>query len=295
MGMKYGDPANPLLVSCRSGARKSMPGMMETVLNVGLCSATIPGLIKKTGNERFVYDAYRRLIMMYSDVVMEKAEDIEPAEGKGIRVQLEHMMDDMKKAEGLQVRHRPDGRRPEEAVRAVQGQGQGSPGQARSPTSRWSSSGAASARCSRAGTASGPSPTAASKAFRDEWGTACNVQSMVFGNMGDSSATGVAFTRNPATGENKFYGEWLVNAQGEDVVAGIRTPNPLNEATKNEQNKHLPSLETAMPGLYKELVRHPHAGSKSTTTTCRTSSSRSRKASSTCSSAATASGPAPPP
>ncbi len=87
----------------------------------------------------------------------------------------------------------------------------------------------------------------------EEWGTACNVQSMVFGNMGDDSATGVAFSRNPATGENKFYGEWLVNAQGEDVVAGIRTPNPLNEATKNEQNKHLSSLETEMPGLYKEL------------------------------------------
>ena len=130
MGMKYGDPADPLLMSCRSGARKSMPGMMETVLNVGLCSATIPGLIKKTGNERFVYDAYRRLIMMYSDVVMEKAEGIEPAEGKGIRVQLEHLMADMKKAKGVRGRHRPDGRRPEEAVRAVQGQGQGSPGQA---------------------------------------------------------------------------------------------------------------------------------------------------------------------
>ena len=103
MGMKYGDPENPLLVSCRSGARKSMPGMMETVLNVGLCSATIPGLIKKTGNERFVYDAYRRLIMMYSDVVMEKAEDIEPAEGKGIRVQLEHLMDALKKAKGYKA------------------------------------------------------------------------------------------------------------------------------------------------------------------------------------------------
>ncbi len=100
MGMKFGDPADPLLLSCRSGARKSMPGMMETVLNVGLCSATIPGLIKKTGNERFVYDAYRRLIMMYSDVVMEKAEDIEPAEGKGIRVQLEHIMAEHEEGEG---------------------------------------------------------------------------------------------------------------------------------------------------------------------------------------------------
>jgi len=98
MGMKFGDAENPLLVSCRSGARQSMPGMMETVLNVGLCPATIPGLVKKSGNERFVYDAYRRLIMMYSDVVLEKAEDIEPAEGKGIRIQLEHLMAKMKKA-----------------------------------------------------------------------------------------------------------------------------------------------------------------------------------------------------
>ena len=113
--------------------------------------------------------------------------------------------------------------------------------------------GRASARSSRAGTGRRAISYRRIEGIPDEWGTAVNVQTMVFGNMGDNSATGVAFTRNPATGENKFYGEWLVNAQGEDVVAGIRTPNPLNEATKNEQNKHLPSLETAMPGLYKEL------------------------------------------
>ena len=159
---------------------------METVLNVGLCSATIPGLIEKTGNERFVYDAYRRLIMMYSDVVMEKAEDIEPAEGKGIRVQLEHIMDELKKPKRLQVRHRPDGRRPQEALRAVQGEGQGS---ARPRVPR-RSDGAALGRHRRGvqelERQAAPSPIAASKAFRDEWGTAVNVQSMVFGNMGDT-------------------------------------------------------------------------------------------------------------
>ena len=126
--MKYGDAENPLLLSCRSGARKSMPGMMETVLNVGLCPATIPGLVKKSGSERFVYDAYRRLIMMYSDVVMEKAEDIEPAEGKGIRVQLEHIMASAEEVEEVHVRHRHDGRGPEEALRGLQEEGAGGAG-----------------------------------------------------------------------------------------------------------------------------------------------------------------------
>ncbi len=130
----------------------------------------------------------------------------------------------------------------------------------------------------------------------DEWGTAVNVQAMVFGNMGDTSATGVAFTRNPATGENKFYGEWLVNAQGEDVVAGIRTPNPLNEATKNEQNKHLPSLETGdARASTSELDAIRDQAREALHATCRTSSSRSRRAGSACCSAASASGPAPPP
>ncbi len=252
MGMKYGDPENPLLVSCRSGARRSMPGMMETVLNVGLCSSTIPGLIKKTNNPRFVYDAYRRLIMMYSDVVMEKAEDIEPAEGQGIRVQLERIMHHLKESKGYksdtdltaedlqslceQFRAKVKevlGREfPDDPMEQLWG-GIGA------VFKSWNGRRAVSYR--------------KIEGIPHEWGTACNVQSMVFGNMGNTSATGVAFTRNPATGEPKFYGEWLVNAQGEDVVAGIRTPNPLNEATKNEQNKHLPSLETEMPELYKQL------------------------------------------
>jgi pyruvate,orthophosphate dikinase len=252
MGMKYGDPADPLLMSCRSGARKSMPGMMETVLNVGLCSATIPGLVKKSGNERFVYDAYRRLITMYSDVVMEKAEGLEPAEGKGIRVQLEHLMADMKKARGIEA----DTALTADDLKTLCDQFKakvlevlGKPFPDDPMDQLWGSIGAVFKSWN------GKRAVSYRKieGIPHEWGTACNVQSMVFGNMGDNSATGVAFSRNPATGENKFYGEWLVNAQGEDVVAGIRTPNPLNEETKNEQNKHLSSLESDMSGLYKEL------------------------------------------
>ncbi len=252
MGAKFGDPKNPLLVSVRSGARSSMPGMMETVLNIGLTSKTIKGLAAKTGNERFVYDAYRRLIMMYSDVVMEKAAGIEPEEGKGIRQQLEQEMAKMKKAKGytqdtelttedlkklvaifkVKVKEVLGKAFPDDAQKQLWG-GIGAVFQS------WNGKRAIAYR--------------RIEGIPDEWGTAVNVQAMVFGNMGDNSATGVAFTRNPATGDNKFYGEWLVNAQGEDVVAGIRTPAPLNEATKSEQNKHLGSLEKIMPKTYKEL------------------------------------------
>ena len=252
MGMKYGDPADPLLLSGRSGARRSMPGMMETVLNIGLCSATIPGLIKKSGNERFVYDAYRRLITMYSDVVMEKAEGLEPAEGRGIRVQLEHLMADMKKARGVEADtdlNADDLKQLCEQFKAKVQEVLGKPFPDDPMDQLWGSIGAVF----RSWNGKRAVSYRKIEGIPHEWGTACNVQSMVFGNMGENSATGVAFSRNPATGENKFYGEWLVNAQGEDVVAGIRTPNPVNEETKNEQNKHLPSLEADMPGLYKEL------------------------------------------
>lgn len=248
MGMKYGDSENPLLLSCRSGARSSMPGMMDTVLNVGLCSATIPGLIKKTNNPRFVYDSYRRLIMMYADVVMEKAEGLEV----GIRKKLDDMLDGFKKAKGvkedtqlstddlkklaedfkLKVKAEIGKEFPDDAKEQLFGG-------IKAVFKSWNGKKAVSYR--------------RIECIPDEWGTAVNVQAMVFGNMGDSSATGVAFTRNPATGENLFYGEWLVNAQGEDVVAGIRTPSPLNDDTKNEQNKHLHSMQEAMPGTYKEL------------------------------------------
>jgi pyruvate,orthophosphate dikinase len=252
MGKKFGDPDNPLLLSCRSGARRSMPGMMETVLNVGLCSATIPGLIRKSGNERFVWDAYRRLIMMYADVVMEKAEDIEPAEGKGIRVQLEHLMSRLKKRKKYMVDTQLTakdlkGLCEQFKKKVVEVLGREFPDDPMEQL--WGAIGAVFKSWE------GRRAVAYRKieGIPDDWGTACNVQAMVFGNMGDNSATGVAFSRNPATGENKFYGEWLVNAQGEDVVAGLRTPNPLNEETKSEQNRHLPSLQTQMPELYRQL------------------------------------------
>ncbi len=231
-----------------------MPGMMETVLNVGLAPATIPGLIRKTGNERFVYDAYRRLIMMYADVVMEKAEGIEPEEGKGIRKQLDGMLEQVKHAKGYtsdtelsadelkklceefkkKVKQVLGREFPDDPMAQLWG-GVGT------VFKSWNGKRAISYR--------------RIEGIPDEWGTAVNVQSMVFGNMGDSSATGVAFTRNPATGENLFYGEWLVNAQGEDVVAGIRTPNPLNNATKNDQNRTLPSMQEAMPATYRQLCK----------------------------------------
>jgi pyruvate,orthophosphate dikinase len=252
MGKNFGDSQDPLLVSVRSGARSSMPGMMETVLNVRLTSKTIPGLIAKTNNARFVYDAYRRLMMMYADVVMEKAAGLEPEEGKGIRLQLEHAMDKMKKdrnltqdtdltvddlkelcelfkAKILEVIGKPF---PDDAYEQLWG-GIGAVFQS------WNGKRAISYR--------------RIEGIPDDWGTAVTVQSMVFGNTGETSATGVGFTRNPATGENKFYGEWLPNAQGEDVVAGIRTPLPINKAGKTEATQHLPSLEEAMPRVYKDL------------------------------------------
>jgi pyruvate,orthophosphate dikinase len=252
MGPRFGDPKNPLLVSVRSGARKSMPGMMETVLNCGLTSKTIPGLIAKTKNPRLVYDAYRRLIMMYSDVVMEKAAGVEPLEGEGIRHLLEEEMDRMKEARGAKDDVELDADDLKELseifkkkVKSVLGKpfpddhykqlwgGIGAVFQS------WNGKRAISYR--------------RIEGIPEEWGTAVNVQAMVFGNTGDNSATGVAFTRNPATGEKAFYGEWLPNAQGEDVVAGIRTPRPLNKKGKAEENRHLRSLEEAMPKLYRQL------------------------------------------
>ncbi|MDR0969380.1 MAG: pyruvate, phosphate dikinase [Lentimicrobiaceae bacterium] len=248
MGMKYGDAENPLLLSCRSGARASMPGMMDTVLNIGLCSATIPGILKKTNNPRFVYDSYRRLIMMYADVVMEKAEGHE----FGIRKQLDDMLDQYKHNKGYKqdtdltaddlkflaeafkkkIKEVIGVEFPDDAKAQLEGG-------IKAVFKSWNGKKAISYR--------------RIEGIPDDWGTAVNVQTMVFGNMGENSATGVAFTRNPATGENQFYGEWLINAQGEDVVAGIRTPNPLNDSTKNDQNKHLPSMQELMPETYKEL------------------------------------------
>ena len=252
MDKKFGDTENPLLVSIRSGARRSMPGMMETILNAGLTEKTIPGLIKQSGDERFVYDAYRRLIMMYSDVVMEKAAGIEPKDDEGIRRQLERIMDKVKKdrncksdadltAEDLKklcasfkakVKEVIGKDFPDDPVKQLWGS-------IDAVFASWNGKRAVSYR--------------KIEGIPDEWGTAVNVQSMAFGNMGSDSATGVAFTRNPGNGENEFYGEYLFKAQGEDVVAGIRTPAPVNEYSQSEHNKELVTLEKAMPKIYKQL------------------------------------------
>ena len=253
MGIKFGDEQDPLLVSIRSGARQSMPGMMETVLNVGLTTKTIPGLIKKTNNARFVYDAYRRLIMMYADVVMEKAAGIEAEEGQGIRNRLESLIKIHKEENQYQNDTDLNGddwkllseKFKEKIASTLGDEFPDDPmaqlrGGIQAVFQSWNGNRAISYR--------------RIENIPHEWGTAVNVQAMVFGNMGDDSATGVAFTRNPATGENIFFGEWLANAQGEDVVAGLRTPNPLNEDTKTEDTKDLPSLESSMPEIYTQLA-----------------------------------------
>ncbi len=252
MGRSFGNADNPLLVSVRSGARQSMPGMMETVLNVGLTTRTIPGLIEKTGNPRFVYDAYRRLITMYADVVMEKSAGLVPKEGQGIRQQLGQILDDYKAKKGFQSDLDLTGTDWQIMVTAFkkcieETLGKSFPdnpqeqlwGAVQAVFQSWNGKRAINYR--------------RFENIPDEWGTAVNVQAMVFGNKGRQSATGVAFTRNPATGENQFYGEWLQNAQGEDVVAGIRTPHPLNEATKTKESANLDSLEIFLPDIYNEL------------------------------------------
>ena len=252
MGKKFGDEKNSLLLSVRSGARMSMPGMMETVLNIGLTSKTIPGIIAKTNNLRFVYDAYRRLIMMYADVVMEKSAGIEPKEGRGIRHQLEHILDLYKKEKEYKSDIDLSGEdwkiiteKFKSRVKKVLGsEFPDDPyeqlwGGIKAVFQSWNGKRAINYR--------------RIENIPGEWGTAVNVQAMVFGNTGDLSATGVAFTRNPATGSNQFYGEWLKNAQGEDVVAGTRTPQPLNEATKTTESTHLESLEDFLPDFYLEL------------------------------------------
>ena len=252
MGKKYGDVKNPLLLSVRSGARQSMPGMMDTVLNIGLTQKTLPGLIAIAGDERFAYDAYRRLIMMYADVVMEKAAGIEPKEGHGVRERLEHAMDAMKAKKGVTEDTDLDGADLKKLCvefKQIVKKTLGKPfpdnadkqilGGVEAVFASWNGKRAIAYR--------------QIEGIPGDWGTAVNVQAMVFGNLGDTSATGVAFTRNPATGENMFFGEWLINAQGEDVVAGTRTPLPLNQATKLSDQKHIKSLEEAYPKTYKQF------------------------------------------
>ena len=253
LGKRFGDPKNPLLLSVRSGARSSMPGMMETVLNIGLTKKTIPGLIEATnGNARFVYDAYRRLIVMYSDVVMEKAAGIEPEEDQGIRKQLEHLLEEKKRSRGIEsdVDLTADDLKElceEFKAKVKEVLGKAFPDDAEKQL--WGGIGAVFASWN------GNRAIAYRRIEKipDEWGTAVNVQAMVFGNMGDDCATGVAFTRNPGTGENFFYGEYLINAQGEDVVAGIRTPAPINAESKTEHNQSETTLSECMPKAYREL------------------------------------------
>lgn len=239
MGAKYGDPKNPLLLSVRSGARVSMPGMMDTVLNMGLNQETLQGLIVSTGNERFAWDSYRRFVQMYSDVVMdapsEHFEEIidEIKKKKGVKLDTDLSVDDLKE---LVTR-----------FKAVVEKDLGKPFPDDSKEQLWGSIGAVfkSWHTERA------IEYRRIHGYPDHWGTAVNVQAMVYGNMGDDCATGVAFTRDPSTGDNRFYGEYLINAQGEDVVSGVRTPQPINIVGKTSDAEQ--SLEEVMPKCYKEL------------------------------------------
>ncbi|MBW1713831.1 MAG: pyruvate, phosphate dikinase, partial [Deltaproteobacteria bacterium] len=244
MGAKFGDTRNPLLISCRSGARISMPGMMDTVLNIGLNDETVKGLIEQTGNERFAYDAYRRFVNMYGDVVM----GVQPGEREEDPFEL--IMEAKKKKRGAEADLDLTAEDLKELVAEFKALIKRRTGQAfpEDPVDQlWGAIGAVFK--------SWMVPRAI--AYREihnipkDWGTAVNVQSMVFGNMGPTSATGVAFTRDPATGENYFYGEYLVNAQGEDVVAGIRTPQPINRS-KNPPPE-VKTLADEMPKLYEQL------------------------------------------
>lgn len=259
-GKKFGDPENPLLVSVRSGARRSMPGMMETVLNIGLNEKTIRGIIAQSGNERFAYDAYRRLIMMYADVVMEKGGGIDPdsyrgKNGKGIRKILDEKLEHIKHKQGYKSdtdltvdELKTLVKDFKKTVKKILGTD--------FPDDPWEQLWGGIGAVFSSWNGKRAIEYRRIEKIPDEWGTAVNVQAMVFGNMGNDSCTGVAFTRNPGNGENKFYGEYLVNAQGEDVVAGIRTPAPVNQYSMNDQSKHFTSLEKLMPKLYKELFSY---------------------------------------
>ncbi len=241
-GKRFGDPSDPLLVSVRSGARVSMPGMMDTVLNLGLNDETVAGLAKASSDARFAWDSYRRFVQMYSDVVLgldhhrfEDALEI-VKEDKGYYTDIDMQAEDW---QALVSQYK-----------AIVAAGLGKPFPQDVHEQLWGAIAAVfdSWDSDRA------------KVYRrlndipGTWGTAVNVQAMVFGNMGDTSATGVAFTRDPATGERAYYGEWLVNAQGEDVVAGIRTPQYLTKAARERAGAKPLSMEEAMPQAYSELA-----------------------------------------
>jgi len=242
-GKVFGDRDNPLLVSVRSGARASMPGMMDTVLNLGLNDETVEALAKKSGDRRFAYDSYRRFITMYSDVVLGVGhEHFEELLDRHKEQQGYSLDTDLSDDDWVELTDRYKKRVQDEL---------GHPFPQDPHQQLWGAIGAVfgSWMNQRANTYRRLHNIPAS------WGTAVNVQAMVFGNMGETSATGVAFTRNPSTGEKKLYGEFLINAQGEDVVAGIRTPQEISEAARQESGSDKPSMETAMPKAYAELTR----------------------------------------
>ncbi len=247
MGKKFADAADPLLFSVRSGARVSMPGMMDTVLNLGLNDENVQGLVSRSGSERFAYDSYRRLVQMYGDVVMgvasERFEDAIDTlkDQRKVKLDTDLTADDLKDLIASFKR----------IVREQTGHD--------FPTDPWDQLWGGI----RAVFESWKTPRAVEyrriHRIPEDWGTAVNVQTMVFGNLGETSATGVAFTRDPSTGENRFYGEFLINAQGEDVVAGTRTPQQINlvgrdSLPRGNEARDLPTLEEVMPELYKELV-----------------------------------------
>ena len=252
MNKKFGDVKDPLLLSVRSGARRSMPGMMDTVLNIGLNDDTVKGLIKASGDERFAYDAYRRLVMMYADVVIEKAGGLEPVKGVGIRKIMDQKLEEVKKANGYELDTDLSAADLKKLVKEFKTLTKKHL-KVEFPENPWDQLMGGIGAVFASWNGKRAVEYRRIERIPDEWGTAVNVQAMVFGNMGDDSCTGVAFTRNPGNGEAHFYGEYLVNAQGEDVVAGIRTPAPINVNSKNDQSMHMETLESFMPKQYKEL------------------------------------------
>ncbi|GLK71973.1 pyruvate, phosphate dikinase [Ancylobacter dichloromethanicus] len=242
-GRRFGDPANPLLVSVRSGARASMPGMMDTVLNLGLNDVTVEAVAASSGDARFAYDSYRRFIQMYSNVVLDFPHH-----------HFEEVLDSFKADQGYTLDtdlHADDWKEIVARYKALVAHELGTPFPQDPHDQLWGAIGAVF----------GSWMNQRAIVYRrlhqipESWGTAVNVQAMVFGNMGETSATGVAFTRNPSTGENALYGEFLINAQGEDVVAGIRTPQNITEVARIGAGSDKPSMEKALPEVYTEFVR----------------------------------------
>jgi pyruvate,orthophosphate dikinase len=242
MGARFGDAERPLLVSVRSGARASMPGMMDTVLNLGLNDVTVEGLAARA-NARFAYDSYRRFVQMYGDVVLEVPHE-----------RFEHRLEDQKAGRNVRLDTELDADDWQQLVRdylRIIEEESGKPFPQDPHEQLWGAIGAVFR--------SWGNPRAITyrklNGIPRDWGTAVNVQAMVFGNMGDDCATGVAFTRDPSTGADFFYGEYLKNAQGEDVVAGIRTPQAINKDSRSPEHAHLPTLEEEMPKAYAQLLR----------------------------------------